>query len=74
MAEMAILASTRIRQTGEFSASTRIRQIRRRVAIAYDKHKRAIFKFYIVHASKKTKSENNILFKLATDIVLRCYE
>ena len=29
-----ILASTRIRQTGEFSASTRIRQIRRRVAIA----------------------------------------
>ncbi len=34
MAEMAILASTRIRQTGEFSASTRIRQIRRRVAIA----------------------------------------
>jgi hypothetical protein len=39
-----------------------------------DKHKRAIFKFYIVHASKKTKSENNILFKLATDIVLRCYE
>jgi hypothetical protein len=32
---MAILASTRIRQTGEFSASTRIRQIRRRVAIAY---------------------------------------
>ena len=30
-----ILASTRIRQTGEFSASTRIRQIRRRVAIAY---------------------------------------
>jgi hypothetical protein len=29
------LASTRIRQTGEFSASTRIRQIRRRVAIAY---------------------------------------
>jgi hypothetical protein len=37
MAEMAILASTRIRQTGEFSASTRIRQIRRRVAIAYKK-------------------------------------
>ena len=35
MAEMAILASTQIRQTGEFSASTRIRQIRRRVAIAY---------------------------------------
>ncbi len=34
MAEMAILASTRIRQTGEFSASTRIWQIRRRVAIA----------------------------------------
>jgi hypothetical protein len=34
MAEMAILASTRIRQTGEFLASTRIRQIRRRVAIA----------------------------------------
>ncbi len=34
MAKMAILASTRIRQTGEFSASTRIRQIRRRVAIA----------------------------------------
>jgi hypothetical protein len=34
MAEMAILASTQIRQTGEFSASTRIRQIRRRVAIA----------------------------------------
>ncbi len=34
MAEMAILASTRIRQNGEFSASTRIRQIRRRVAIA----------------------------------------
>ncbi len=34
MAEMAILASTRIRQTGKFSASTRIRQIRRRVAIA----------------------------------------
>ena len=34
MAEMAILASTRIFQTGEFSASTRIRQIRRRVAIA----------------------------------------
>jgi hypothetical protein len=34
---MAILASTRIRQTGEFSASTRIRQIRRRVAIAYYK-------------------------------------
>jgi hypothetical protein len=34
---MAILASTRIRQTGEFSASTRIRQIRRRVAIAYHK-------------------------------------
>ena len=33
-AEMAILASTRIRQTGKFSASTRIRQIRRRVAIA----------------------------------------
>jgi hypothetical protein len=33
------LASTRIRQTGEFSASTRIRQIRRRVAIAYDKSK-----------------------------------
>jgi hypothetical protein len=33
------LASTRIRQTGEFSASTRIRQIRRRVAIAYFKHK-----------------------------------
>jgi hypothetical protein len=32
---MAILASTRIRQTGEFLASTRIRQIRRRVAIAY---------------------------------------
>jgi hypothetical protein len=32
---MAILASTRIRQTGKFSASTRIRQIRRRVAIAY---------------------------------------
>ena len=30
-----ILASTRIRQTGEFSASTRIRQIRWRVAIAY---------------------------------------
>ena len=37
MAEMAILASTRIRQTGEFLASTRIRQIRRRVAIAYEK-------------------------------------
>ncbi len=35
MVEMAILASTRIRQTGEFSASTRIRQIRRLVAIAY---------------------------------------
>jgi hypothetical protein len=35
LAKMAILASTRIRQTGEFSASTRIRQIRRRVAIAY---------------------------------------
>jgi hypothetical protein len=34
---MGILASTRIRQTGEFSASTRIRQIRRRVAIAYPK-------------------------------------
>ena len=34
MAKMGILASTRIRQTGEFSASTRIRQIRRRVAIA----------------------------------------
>jgi hypothetical protein len=34
MAEMAILASTPIRQTGEFLASTRIRQIRRRVAIA----------------------------------------
>ncbi len=35
LAKMAILASTRIRQTGEFLASTRIRQIRRRVAIAY---------------------------------------
>jgi hypothetical protein len=35
MAKMGILASTRIRQTGEFLASTRIRQIRRRVAIAY---------------------------------------
>ena len=35
LAKMAILVSTRIRQTGEFSASTRIRQIRRRVAIAY---------------------------------------
>ncbi len=35
LTKMAILASTRIRQTGEFSASTRIRQIRRRVAIAY---------------------------------------
>jgi hypothetical protein len=35
---MAILASTRIRQTGEFLASTRIRQIRRRVAIAYSKY------------------------------------
>jgi hypothetical protein len=34
LAKMAILASTRIRQTGEFLASTRIRQIRRRVAIA----------------------------------------
>jgi hypothetical protein len=34
MAKMGILASTRICQTGEFSASTRIRQIRRRVAIA----------------------------------------
>ena len=34
VAEMAILASTRIRQTGEFLASTQIRQIRRRVAIA----------------------------------------
>ena len=34
VAEMAILASTRICQTGEFSASTQIRQIRRRVAIA----------------------------------------
>ncbi len=34
MAKMGILESTRIRQTGEFSASTRIRQIRRRVAIA----------------------------------------
>jgi hypothetical protein len=33
------LASTRIRQTGEFSASTRIRQIRRRVAIAYLQYK-----------------------------------
>ena len=39
LAKMAILASTRIRQTGEFSASTRIRQIRRRVAIAYFKVK-----------------------------------
>ena len=35
MAEMAILASTWIRQTGKFLASTRIQQIRRRVAIAY---------------------------------------
>ncbi len=34
LAKMAILGSTRIRQTGKFSASTRIRQIRRRVAIA----------------------------------------
>jgi hypothetical protein len=34
MAKMGILASTQIRQTGEFLASTRIRQIRRRVAIA----------------------------------------
>jgi hypothetical protein len=38
---MAILASTRIRQTGEFLASTRIRQIRRRVAIAYFEYKTA---------------------------------
>jgi len=38
MVEMAILASTRIRQTGKFSASTRIRQIGRRVAIAYIFH------------------------------------
>jgi hypothetical protein len=34
MAEMVIFASTRIRQTGEFLASTQIRQIRWRVAIA----------------------------------------
>jgi hypothetical protein len=33
-----ILASTRIRQTGEFLASTQIQQIRRRVAIAYFFH------------------------------------
>ncbi len=37
--QVAILASTRIRQTGEFLASTRIRQIRRRVAIAYARYK-----------------------------------
>jgi hypothetical protein len=43
------LASTRIRQTGEFSASTRIRQIRRRVAIAYFKPKLLLFQDIILN-------------------------
>jgi hypothetical protein len=50
---MAILASTRIRQTGEFSASTRIRQIRRRVAIAYPKRNRQNTLKTIVFWNKK---------------------
>jgi hypothetical protein len=49
---MAILASTRIRQTGEFSASTRIRQIRRRVAIAYLGYKQQVNSEYLVNLIK----------------------